>query len=348
MVADASKVTKKPMSVRFFGTDMVLYRGDSGEAHMVGAYCPHMGTHIGKSETSFMLMKEGQVEGDSIRCPYHAWRFGPDGVCDHIPYSDTIPPAAKLGCYPIVERYGAIFHWHDPEKGKPDFDLPSLPEWDEQGYVHWEFDDLGELAMHQIEVVDNICDAQHLHPVHASKNIYYENIFKGTIARQLLGSKHELLGADAEISEFNTWYTGPGILISRYFANNPNPSYMFITHTPVDDGSVHVWHGVLTKIADREPTEDDIAMARMQQQMSKDAFAQDFEIWANKRPCLAPMQMPGDGKFLKTRTWYKQFYAPRDKVPAILERCEGRYLIPGLPGKAEFEADRAALTSEPA
>ena len=30
MVADAEKVTRTPLSVRFFGKDLVLYRGESG------------------------------------------------------------------------------------------------------------------------------------------------------------------------------------------------------------------------------------------------------------------------------------------------------------------------------
>jgi 3-ketosteroid 9alpha-monooxygenase subunit A len=338
MVADASRVTQKPHSVRFFGRDMVLYRGESGTAYMVGAYCPHMGTHIGKSETSFMSMKNEQVEGESIRCPYHAWRYGPDGKCNNIPYSDAIPPKAELGSYAIVERYGALWHWHDPEGGEPDFDLPDLPEWDELGYVHNTYDELGAMNLHQVEVVDNICDAQHLHPIHASQNIYFENRIRGARVCQLLGSKHELLGVNADMSEFVTWYTGPGILLSRYHADNPNPSYMIITHTPIDDGSVYVWHAVLTKIADREPTEEDVAQAQVQQKMSRGAFAQDFEIWSNKRPCLKPMQMPADGNFLKVRTWYKQFYAPRSEVPAILERCEGTYQVPGIPGAEEYDA----------
>jgi len=348
MVADASKVTNRPHSVRFFGRDMVLYRGESGQVHMVGAYCPHMGTHIGKSATSFMSMKNEQVEGESIRCPYHAWRFGPDGKCDQIPYSDKIPPKAELGSWEVVEKYGAIFHWHDPEGLEPDFDLPEFPEWDQEGYVHWQFDELGAINLHQIEVVDNICDAQHLLPIHANRNLFFENVIRGPRVWQLLGGKHELLGANADVSEFITWYTGPGILISRYFADNRNPSYMFITHTPVDDGSVYVWHAVLTKVAERVPTDEDVAKARLQQQMSCDAFAQDFEIWSNKRPAIQPMQMPGDGNFLKTRLWYKQFYAPRDEVPGILKRCEGRYGVPGLPSAAEFGASADVLEAVPA
>ena len=66
MVATAAQVGAKPHCVRFFGRDMVIYRGESGKAYMVGAYCPHMRTHIGKSLTSFMAQRGEQIEGESI------------------------------------------------------------------------------------------------------------------------------------------------------------------------------------------------------------------------------------------------------------------------------------------
>ena len=343
MVAAANSVTQAPHNVRFFGREMVLYRGESGKVYMVGAFCPHMRTHIGKSLSSFMAQCGDQIQGESIRCPYHAWRFGPDGRCDKIPYSDKIPPSAELGSYPVVERYGAIYYWHDPEGGEPDYDIPAIPEWADPSYVRWEFDELGAMNLHPIEVVDNICDIQHLYPIHASHQNYFENVIKGHRVWQLMGGKHELLGADAGISEFNTYYTGPGVLISRYVADNANDSIMYITHTPIDDGSVYVWHAVLSKVADREPTPEDIAHARAQQQMSCDAFAADFEIWSNKEPCFRPMQMPADGNFLKVRTWYKQFYNPRSAVPEILARCEGRYRIPGMPAAEDGGARKEIL-----
>ena len=347
MVAEASKVTQQPHNVRFFGRDMVMYRGESGKVYMVGAYCPHMRTHIGKSRTSFMAQRGEQVRGESIHCPYHAWRFGPDGKCDHIPYSDKIPPQAELGAFPVVERYGAIYYWHDPEGGEPDYDIPPVPEWDDPHYVRWEFDELGAMNLHQIEVVDNICDIQHLYPIHASHQNYFEVILKGHQAWQLMGGKHELLGADAGISEFNTYYTGPGILMSRYIADNANDSIMYIAHTPIDDGSVYVWHAVLSKVADREPTAEHIEQAKAQQKMSCEAFEADFEIWSNKQPCIRPMQMPADGNFLKVRTWYKQFYNPRAEVPAILARCEGEYKIPGMPDAREGGARKEILEAVP-
>ena len=83
MVAEATELDKGPIGVRFFANDFVIYRGQSGRVVMLDAYCPHMGTHLCKNTTSYIVRDGTQVQGDSIRCPYHAWRFGPDGVCSN-------------------------------------------------------------------------------------------------------------------------------------------------------------------------------------------------------------------------------------------------------------------------
>jgi 3-ketosteroid 9alpha-monooxygenase subunit A len=345
MVADAEKVTRTPLSVRFFGKDLVLYRGESGKVYMVGAYCPHMRTHIGRNTTSYVVQQGRHVEGESIRCPYHGWKFGPDGRCNEIPYFPTVPEKAALDSYPVVERYNAIFYWHDPEGGDPDYELPTLPEWDDPTWVRWNFDNLGAMDCHQIEVVDNICDVGHLLPIHATTPQYFETEFRGHKAWQRLGGRHETLGVGAGISEFNTYYTGPGILISRFLGDND--SLMFITHTPIDDGSVYVWHATLTKVADRTPTEEDIKAAREYQEISRAAFAQDFEIWSNKQACFQPMQLPTDGNFAKVRNWYKQFYNPRARTAEFLQKVEGVYGIPGMPrGPSDEERRKPLLAAD--
>ena len=108
MIANAAEATETPAPVRFFGTDMVLYRGKSGKAHLVEAYCPHMGAHLARNTTSYIVLDGEHVQGDSIRCPFHGWRFDEHGQCDHIPYSDFVPKAACLKTYPVKEFAGTL------------------------------------------------------------------------------------------------------------------------------------------------------------------------------------------------------------------------------------------------
>src|SRR5882724_6327219 len=136
VVAESSQIGTTPHSDRFFGEDVVLYRGASGQVIMLDAYCPHMGTHLGRNKTSHTVVKGQHVEGDSIRCPYHGWRFGADGKCDEIPFSSLpIPKAACVRSWPVVERLGAVFVWHDSEGGEPEWDAPDLAEWNDAGWV---------------------------------------------------------------------------------------------------------------------------------------------------------------------------------------------------------------------
>ena len=64
--------------LRYFGRDLVLFRTDSGEARVLDAHCPHLGAHLGHG---------GRVEGEGIRCPFHAWWWDGDGRCLEIPYA---------------------------------------------------------------------------------------------------------------------------------------------------------------------------------------------------------------------------------------------------------------------
>ncbi len=62
------------------GQELAVYRGDDGKAYIVDAYCPHLGANLGVG---------GQVKGNCIECPFHAWTFrGSDGKCVDIPYTE--------------------------------------------------------------------------------------------------------------------------------------------------------------------------------------------------------------------------------------------------------------------
>lgn len=330
----------KAHAVRFFGRDMVLYRGRSGKVYLVDAYCPHMGAHLAKNTTSYVIRDDEQIEGDSIRCPYHGWRFGPDGKCNEIPYSpQKIPAAACLPSWPVEERAGCIWMWHDPEGGEPDYELPAFAEYGTPHWVEWKIDQLGELKSHPIEILDNMADRGHFGPVHGSEGIeLFENDFNDHIVVQRFRSGHRTLVTEGALYT-NTWYTGPGILISEMAGEYP--SIILIAHTPVEDGVVRVWHGLLVKVGNATPTEEDIGLARAYQDASLAAFSQDFEIWSNKRPCFNPLAVRGDGPIGKVRIWYRQFYNPRARASEFQKRVNGTTVTRGTT-TAPWDEEQAA------
>ena len=52
------------------------YRGMSGKVHILDAFCPHLGAHLGVG---------GSVVEEDIRCPFHSWTFNGAGVCSGVP-----------------------------------------------------------------------------------------------------------------------------------------------------------------------------------------------------------------------------------------------------------------------
>lgn len=327
VVAESHEATNIPIPMRYFGRDLILYRGASGKVAVMDAYCPHMKTHLAKNSTSYVVLDGQHVDGDDIRCPYHGWKFGPDGVCNEIPYSPApIPKAAKIRAYPTQEWGGLILMWHDEEENAPHFQPDALPEWDDPKWVNWKIDSLGVLECHPQEIIDNIMDKAHLGPIHGSKDmVYFESECKDHIIRQVLAAGHRTLADDVMTND--TWYTGPGLLMSRM--NGYYNSLMLIAHTPVEDGSTRAWHALMVEPPNHPMTKEDQEAVPQFQEGSKLALLQDFDVWANKAPCLQIMQVVGDGPFNKARAWYKQFYNPAANAASYHQKSNGQWITKG-------------------
>ena len=340
MIAEASELdTHRPHAVRFFGKDFALYRGRAtGKVVLLDAYCPHMKTHLAAPNKTSYVIQDGMgtnVEGDGIRCPYHAWRFGPDGKCDDIPYhKGEIPAAACVKSWTVKESLGAVWVWHDPEGGEPEWDHPSLPQWDDPSWVRPKWDHLGVLNQHGQEIVDNICDYGHLSPIHGSTVARFENEIKGhTAIQRQCGGHRTLVSADGVSADLHTitTYHGPGMLMSDL--TGMYEGVMIICNTPVDDGTSKVWHTLMVRSPSKSKvaTKTDAIEAAHFQEMALTAFVQDIEVWNHKAPCINGLFIPSDGAFVKARIWYKQFFNPRAKKQEYLDQAEGVYVPRGIP-----------------
>jgi len=251
MIGASAEASRTPAAIRYFGKDLVLYRGESGTPYVVDAYCPHMGAHLAKNATSYIVRDGEHVEGESIRCPFHGWRFGTDGQCNHIPYSDFIPKAAKLGTYPLIERAGILWMWHDPEGLAPDVELPNFGgHYGAPGWVEWKIDFVGDLNTHGIEIVDNMADFGHFVPIHgATDGQYFANEFMGPHLHQYYSAGHRTLTANPEDAlVLDTWYEGPGFLQSEMAGTFD--SFIMIANTPIEDGVSRAWHALMVKVHD--------------------------------------------------------------------------------------------------
>jgi 3-ketosteroid 9alpha-monooxygenase subunit A len=332
IVAESSELDQGPMAVRFFGQDLALYRGESGKPILLDAYCAHMGTHLTASDSAMIVKNGAQIEGDSIRCPYHGWRYGPDGQVDDIPYFDgPCPKSASIRSYPVIDNMGCVMAWYDPDGREPDFDPPYLPEWDDPQWVQWQLDHLGELAIHPQEILDNMADVRHLGPTHGAPSEYFENEFKGHIYVQRQGGPMQLYDTYLYTT---TWYTGPGLLLSKQ-AFGDKLIFELIANTPVDDGVVKCWHGCLYRGSGPQATDADRTAAKQAQAGALEAFGADFNVWQYKRPALKIMQLKTDGPFRIGRKWYSQWYARPEDMAAIRAEIDGLHHTQGMASPAE-------------
>ncbi|MCX6465087.1 MAG: Rieske 2Fe-2S domain-containing protein [Pseudonocardiales bacterium] len=131
----------------------VVYRGADGVARVRSAYCRHLGADL----------SGGTVVGDNIACPFHAWEYGPDGTCAHIPAGDRPVPRARLFPFPTAERYGLIWAFNGLE---PAFDIPGFDGVDSDALASRVFDDPYDYPVDPYVIFSNSLDLQHLTIVH--------------------------------------------------------------------------------------------------------------------------------------------------------------------------------------
>lgn len=327
MISLSSDVENTPKALRTLGRDLVLYRGESGRVVVMDAYCPHMRAHLAAEQTS--AAAANRIEGDSIRCPYHGWRFNAEGQCDHIPYEDgKIPSAAKIRSYSVDERYGCVFIWHDSEGGSPGYPLPQLPEWDAEDWTSGPWRDLGTLNVHPQEIVDNLVDARHFGPIHGQKMKYFESIFDGVTGVQLSGGGHETMTSEDGYLAVNAYYTGPGILFGKY--SGETDAVQIVCHTPKEDGVTQIWHNILTKNQHSPAAPSDADLNHSYYSAGLAAFSQDFAIWQTKEPAINILRVPHDGPFHRLRLWYRQFYNASADAAKWQNRANGRHPTDGI------------------
>ena len=93
--------TATSAGARLSGEDLVVWRDNSGIAHVWEDRCPHRG----------MRLSFGFVRGDHIACLYHGWQYDTGGQCQYIPaHPDLeVPKTIKVPVYLTKERAGMIW-----------------------------------------------------------------------------------------------------------------------------------------------------------------------------------------------------------------------------------------------
>lgn len=116
------ELARAPVSKAMLGRQLVAFRGSSDTVAVMDARCSHMGADLGC----------GRVEGEGIVCPYHNWRYGPNGVCTRAAGMEHPPRFARQETLPVVVRHGYVFFFNGPA---PLFPLPFFPDAEPAAYT---------------------------------------------------------------------------------------------------------------------------------------------------------------------------------------------------------------------
>lgn len=140
--------------VTLCNTPIALFRSEAGLGALVDR-CPHRNYPL----------SEGRVHKGTLECPYHGWRFAPDGACSEVPgcLTDTTDDQRlRADSLRVFERDGAIFvtlSGSAPEEPDlpPDFGNPDLDHfWWQQGT--W--------RGRAFDAIENVMDPFHTNHLH--------------------------------------------------------------------------------------------------------------------------------------------------------------------------------------
>lgn len=312
--------------MRYFGRDLVAWRGHSGRVTVMDAYCEHLGAHLGYG---------GTVVEDRIRCPFHGWEWNDQGRNHCIPYEDRPNLGRRINTMPVVERNESIYVWHDVERRPPHFDVPDVftgfasdgandeahngaSEGASDGAdayyplcEHARLLDTG-LELHPQYVLENGVDFAHFKYVHQVPIVpkFTRQEFEDPIAyvdftitfdeRDAGGSIEDI---DSGVEALNC---GVGLAVTKSWGMIDNRTVL--ATTPVDDSTCDVRFSVW--IGRREG--DDRDHSESADKHARGVIEQveaDLVIWSHQKyaspAALSRGEYPG---FTALRTWAQQFY----------------------------------------
>ncbi|MAL80769.1 MAG: Rieske (2Fe-2S) protein [Sneathiella sp.] len=137
---------------------ILFFRKEDGSVAAIIDRCSHR----------FAPLSMGKLlPGDRVQCIYHGLEFGADGHCVKNPHGNcSIPNAAHLKSFPVVERHTLVWIWMGDKPADPD-KIPDYSCLDDRPELHVTRPGYLNVAANYELVVDNLLDLSHINYVHA-------------------------------------------------------------------------------------------------------------------------------------------------------------------------------------
>jgi phenylpropionate dioxygenase-like ring-hydroxylating dioxygenase large terminal subunit len=277
-------------SVHAFDRELVLYRTRSGVPVIQDAFCPHLGAHLGV---------KGRVVGESIRCAFHGWRYGTDGMCEEIPYSDEIPDRARLRTWHSEQKNGEIYMWFHPENTGPQWELPELPELDDPNWTSPRYTEF-LVPAHVQDIAENSCDPVHFQFVHGQPNIPDSEVTIDEDGRTL-HLRSDASNADFPSSLHAIVYS-PGFAMVRNTYGPNAEMVMYNSAQPINKHETRMRWTLTVRKEIEDVAGDDVMDGIIA------GINDDYPIWANKVHRHRPIFCKEDKTLVLFRKWVRQFY----------------------------------------
>lgn len=155
VAAFAHEVGRDLLARKLLGRNILLFRTEAGAVVALDDRCAHR---------SFPL-SAGTLEGDTVVCGYHGFRYDAGGDCIEVPSMSVCPRSIGVHAFPLVERGPLLWIWMgDPALVDPaairDTMFMTSPDWVcSTGYL--------PLAGNYVSLHENLMDLTHLSYVHA-------------------------------------------------------------------------------------------------------------------------------------------------------------------------------------
>ena len=145
----------KPLRVQLLGRRFVAFRSTDGRVGFFNEGCPHRGVSLALARN----------EDNALRCIFHGWKFGVDGVVREAPtqpaHHDEFCRKVPLKHYPVREAAGLFWVWLGSNEPK------AFPAFDFTGYANGHYRAIRqELGFNWIQSIEGLVDSAHVSILH--------------------------------------------------------------------------------------------------------------------------------------------------------------------------------------